>query len=108
MSEQRNREEELLSKIDRASKVINGIPGNEAIQILFEDLAKTRETIDNNWHLVVDEKKLQELRVTKLAIGTLLSIVQSYEHDYKLAQKELEELRNKKHFVGKDYDTEGV
>lgn len=101
-------EAELLSRIERCNKVISGIPGNEVIAILFEDLGKTREQIDNNWHFVNDEKKLSELRVTKLAIGTLLGLVKNYEHDLKVATDQLNQLRNSNTQVFKDYDNEGV
>lgn len=101
-------EAELLSRIERCNKVISGIPGNEVIAILFEDLGKTREQIDNNWHFVNDEKKLAELRVTKLAIGTLLGLVKNYEHDLKVATDQLNQLRNSNTQVFKDYDNEGV
>lgn len=101
-------EAELLSRIERCNKVISGIPGNEVIAILFEDLGKTREQIDNNWHFVNDEKKLAELRVTKLAIGTLLGLVKNYEHDLKVATDQLNQLRNSNTEVFKDYDNEGV
>lgn len=101
-------ETELLSRIERCQKVINGIPGNEVIQILFEDLGKTREQIDNNWHFVNDEKKLMELRITKLAIGTLLGLVSNYENDLKVASMNLQKLRNSDTEVFNDYDNEGV
>lgn len=101
-------ETELLSRIERCQKVINGIPGNEVIQILFEDLGKTREQIDNNWHFVNDEKKLMELRITKLAIGTLLGLVNNYENDLKVASMNLQKLRNSDTEVFNDYDNEGV
>lgn len=101
-------ETELLAKVERCKKVIDGIPGNEVIAILFEDLGKTRENIDANWHFITDEKKLVELRITKLAIGTLLGLVKNYEHDLKVASDQLSQLRNSQTEVFKDYDNEGV
>ncbi len=101
-------EVDLIRRIDRCQKVISGIPNNEVVQILFEDLGESKKRIDENWHLVTDTDKLKELRVTKLAIHTLLNMVENYEHDLQKAQEQLHLLRNSKHYVNKDYDNEGV
>lgn len=101
-------ENELINKIGRCQKVIAGVRDNEVLQILFEDLGETRKRIDENWHLVTDDKKLQELRVTKLAVHTLINMVETYEHDLKQAEDQLNIIRNSRHYVNKDFDNEGV
>lgn len=107
-SENQSLESDLIRKIDRCQKVISGVRDNEVIQILFEDLGETRKRIDENWHLVTEQSKLQELRVTKLAVHTLINLVENYEHDLSKAKEQLQLLRNSRHYVNKDYDNEGT
>lgn len=96
----------LREKIRRSNIVVKELPVSGAFQIILEDLAAQKKMIDDNWHLVADETKLKEFRITKFAVMTLLNSVQSYENDLRLATQELDKLDNPDKIIGKDYDSQ--
>ena len=100
------KEAQLIEKIGRCQTIISEVGQGKAWGYLIEDFTRTKQTIDNNWHLVSDVTKLAELRVTKLAIKTIMDTLLTYQHDLDLAQRELETLRNPDKIVNKDWDTE--
>lgn len=102
----RNREEELICKIGDCELVIREVEGSEAWKILLRDFERTRKTIDDNWQLLFDEKKLDELRITKLAVMQLVNLIETYKHDLKLAKDELYQIRNPNDALNKYYDAE--
>lgn len=96
----------LREKIRRSNIVVSQLPASEAFQIILDDFANQRRMIDDNWHLVSDENKLKEFRITKFAVMTLLNTIQNYENDKKMATLELEKLENPGKIIGKDYDSQ--
>ena len=98
--------EELNLKISRANTVLRELPASSGFKILIEDFTAQKKMIDENWHLVKDEKTLTEFRITKFAVLTLINTVQSYEADLKQATEELRKLENPETIIGKDYDNE--
>lgn len=97
---------DLREKIRRANIVIKELPLSNAFQILLEDFSAQKKLIDDNWHLVSDDQKLKEFRVTKFAVMTLLNTIQNYENDLKMATTELDKLENPDKIIGKDYDSQ--
>lgn len=98
---------ELQEKILRATVVIEEFETSKAWAIIREDFSKAKQLIDNNWHLVKEgDEKLRELRVTKMAINSILDTVENYKHDRELAKDELYKLENPGTVVEKDYDNE--
>ena len=97
---------DLREKIRRANIVVKELPVSGAFQILLEDFASQKKLIDDNWHLVADETKLKEFRITKFAVMTLLNTVQNYENDLRMATQELNKLENPDTVIGKDYDSQ--
>ena len=102
------KEAKLIEKIGRCQIIVNEIGTGKAWGFLLEDFSKTKQTIDDNWHLVSDPTKLAELRVTKFAIQTIMTTLLTYQHDLDMAQKELITLQNPKENVSKDWDSEGA
>ena len=102
------KEAKLIERIGRCQIVLKEISEGKAWRFLLEDFSKTKQTIDDNWHLVSDPIKLAELRVTKLAIQTIMNTLLTYQHDLDMAQRELLTLQNPKENVSKDWDTEGA
>jgi len=98
--------DQLLSKIADCHTVIDGISNNSAWSIIVRDFERYKKDIDANWHLVNDEKKLAEFRVTKFAVVQLLNTIETYKTDLATAEKELQKLDNPEKEVMKDYDAE--
>lgn len=102
-----SRRDEVLDKIARASTVVRELNHNPGWEILLEDFSTMRDRIDDSWHLVdptTKAKELNELRVTKLAIGSILQTYDSYVHDLATAEKELYSIDNKDKVISKDFD----
>lgn len=101
-----NYRENLEERVRECSTVINGLKNNPGWDILIRDLSHQREIVDNNWHLIFDEKKLTEFRITKMAVMHVADILSKYEADLEAAQSELQKMNNPKEEVLRDYDTE--
>jgi hypothetical protein len=79
----------VLKKLSRNSQVVNELKNSGAWKIISEDFLLEKQRIDDTWHLVSNEKDLQELRVAKMAVQQILALVGSYEHDLKIAQEQI-------------------
>lgn len=102
--------DDTLSRLhDRKNKcetVISELKESEGWRILIEDLSRTRQELDDHWHLIdpkSDEKKLNEFRVTKLAINTLINTVNTYTEELDRVNSEIEHSENPDKFQTSDY-----
>jgi hypothetical protein len=82
------------------------VDGSEAWKIIFKDFERQRQLIDDNWQGVFDAKKLDELRITKLAVKSLLDLIATYKHDLEVAKDELHKINNPNAVLNKYYDGE--
>jgi hypothetical protein len=98
--------DELVARIAECSEVVRGLDGNRAWQIVLGDLDRQRKLIDDNWHMLIDDKKIAEARITKFAVMHLFNLKQSYEEDLKNATEQLKALDDEKGTIIKDYDNE--
>lgn len=96
----------LVNKIDECTRVVQGIDGSEAWKIIFKDFERQRQLIDDNWQCIFDEKKLDELRITKFAVKTLLDLINTYKTDLEQAKDELHKIQNPNTILNKYYDSE--
>jgi hypothetical protein len=96
--------EDLNKRIAKCNRMIEGLGNHGPFLEMLEDFKLTRQRIDDNWQLVSDEKKLQEMRITKLAIMSVINIVEDYKHDLSKAQEELVKIENPDAIIHKDYD----
>lgn len=101
-----NYRESLENRIRECSTVISGLKDNPGWNTLIKDLSHQKEIVDNNWHLIFDEKKLTEFRITKMAVMHIVDILSKYETDLEAAQSELKKMDNPKEEILRDYDTE--
>jgi hypothetical protein len=99
-------EAHIIKRIAECEEVINHLADCPAFKVITRDLDAQKKLIDDNWHQCIDEKKLQEFRVTKFAIMHLVNLKDSYEGDLKTSKEELAKLRNTENEITKDYDTE--
>jgi len=98
--------EELISRIAECNTVIDELSKNRAWEILVRDYERQRTMIDNSWHMIMDEKKLHELRITKFAVIQLVTTIDKYKVDLKTAQTELRKLDNPGKEIAKDFDND--
>lgn len=97
---------ELTATTSRCSLIINGLENNESFNMLLDDFKKQREIIDNNWHLIDDPLKLNQLRITKFAALSLINSLDNYKHDLHKAQQTLAEIQAPDKVQGSYYDHE--
>ena len=102
-----NSREDLINRIAECNTVLNEIDSSNAWKVITKDLERHRQSIDGHWHLIPkDSIKLEEARVTKMAIMHLIQLKEKYMSDLENSQIELDTIDNPKEQILKDYDTE--
>ena len=97
----------LAKRIDECQSVIGHLEKCPAWRVIQKDLQDQKQFIDDNWQNIPEEdKKLKELRVTKLAYMHLLQLKEKYIQDKENAEKELDKLQNTDTKIIKDFDGE--
>lgn len=81
----------LLRKISRNSQIVSELKDSASWRMIREDFLDTKRRIDDTWAFVpvTEPEKLQELRVTRLAVDSIINLLGNYEHDLKTAQEQL-------------------
>lgn len=97
-------EDDLIERIARLTFIIGGLDGHEPFEEVIRMFSQTRKTIDDNWHLVSDPAKLSELRMTKMAVNTLIDFIPNLKVDKQRLQDELMKIQNPDDIINKDYD----
>lgn len=98
--------EELRQRVAKCNRIITELEPNGGFKDLLSDFEATKKRIDDNWHLVSDPKQLEEMRVTKLAVSSILTSLENYRHDMKLAQEEIAKIENPDLIIHRDWDKE--
>jgi len=94
-----------VKRINECQSVIDHLVKCPAWEVIQRDLEQQRQIIDDNWQNLEDgDKKLKELRITKLAYMHLLNLVEKYKMDLDNAKSELDKLQNTDTKIVKDYD----
>jgi len=96
--------QELQDKVSRCNMILRELENNQGFRAMLEDFNKTRMNIDNNWQFIFEPDKLQEMRVTKMAVMSILNMLESYEHDKNTAAAKLVELDNEDKIISGDFD----
>ncbi len=102
--------EGLISKISRCQAVVTDLSQAKGFEYVVEDVKKSIQQIDDNWHFIQEgddwANKIKELRLTKMASGYIVNLVNVYKEEMKKYQEELEKIDNPDKEVHKDFDTE--
>lgn len=85
---------QYIDRVSRGTQIVEALESNAAFQMILKDAEANIATIDKCWHLVPkgEEKKLDELRITKLASVSLLTILDSYRHDVEKCKQAITDL----------------
>lgn len=89
---------------DRCQIVIDNLSHNAGWEAVIEDLTLQKQRLDDTWQYVIDDKKLAEFRVTKMAVVKILNVIEDYKSDKKVALDELYKLENPDKTILKDVD----
>lgn len=95
---------ELRNRVEKSNRIVSELENNGAFKELLSDFEEQKKRIDDNWHLVSNKEQLEEMRVTKLAVSSILNALDNYRHDFKVAQLELGKIENPDIVIGKDFD----
>lgn len=104
-----NIEEELQSLqeiVNHSQYIIDGLQGNTAWEEVLKDFQQERQRLDDNWQYVSDPAKMNEWRVTKMAVMKIINMLADYEQDKLRALAEIQALKNPDKEIIRDYDNE--
>ena len=96
----------LAQKINECETVIAHLKTCPAWAVITKDLTEQKQRIDDHWHDITDEKKLQKARELKYAYVHLLSLIEKYGMDLETARQEMEVMQKPDVHISKDYDGE--
>lgn len=86
--------EELIDRSSRALKVVEGLETSDAWRIILEDQNENIRKIDLTWQFVPksEEKRLDDLRIMKMASMTIVNLIQHYKSDIERCQEEIKRI----------------
>lgn len=84
--------DELVRRIGRIRTIIEGLENHEPFKMMVSDFQNTLISVDSSWHTVLDAKRLEELRVNKLAAVSILNCLDHYKHDMNILVRQLAEM----------------
>lgn len=89
-------EQELITRVSRASQIVDGLENYEPFMKFIEDFKFSIEQADATWHTLRQDEmdRFNDLRVLKLAAINIVNALDNYKHDRDKATEELEALRN--------------
>lgn len=100
------KKQSLLNKINECELVLSNLTDNPGYVKMIEDFVRSKEQLDNHWHLCADPAKLAEMRVTKMAVCAVVGALDNYKFDRDMARKELTVLENPDAIQAGDYPQE--
>lgn len=101
-----DRKQQLIEKIAECELVVREVERSEAWKVILRDIEKTNQLINDNWFRIFDEKKLDEMRITKLAVVQLSNTIEAYKSDLAIAKQEMFAIDNPATVLNKYYDSE--
>ena len=99
-SRPRDSEDEIIKRIKECEMVISNLATNDVWAIVLKDCNTWCRQLDSMWQFETDEKKLNNMRVLKLAYKHITDTPKKYKDE--MAQ--LKEQLAKSNEIEKDYD----
>lgn len=98
----------LKLKLSRNRQIYNGLKDHLPFKFFLEDFSEQIRVSDSLWHTIPASKYdlLAEERIKKLAALVVIESLESYQHDIKLAEQQLNELEHPEQFQRGYYDKE--
>jgi hypothetical protein len=100
------RKKELSIIINRIDKILAGLTKNESFDLFLDDYKTQMKRIDETWQYIEDPKKLESMKIMKLATLSVINVIDIYKLDLQNAKLELAKLENPDVLVNKDYDSQ--
>jgi hypothetical protein len=89
--------------VNKSSIAIDNLGKNPGWEIVLADISEQKKRLDDTWQFISDEKKMQEYRVTKIAVMKILNIIDDYRADKDTALEEIYRIENPDKIISKDY-----
>lgn len=93
----------LRGVVNKASIVIDNLEHNAGWEKVVEDMNEQKKRLDDTWQFISDEKKMQEYRITKIAVMKILNIIDDYRNDKAIASGEIYTIEHPDKVMKKDY-----
>jgi len=95
---------DLQERVNRNQYIIDGLRDNGAWVKVIEDVEQQRKRLDDRWQYVSDPAKMNEFRITKMAVMKVINLLSDYEFDMKQAQEVLSKINNTETNIPADVD----
>ena len=106
MSDIDKQKQQLLERINKAKKIIDGLENHEPFKELINDFKAQAKRLDDSWQWITDEKVLKEAQITKMATLSIINTIDNYRADMERAGVELDKLNHPDKIIAGDYDGE--
>lgn len=99
-SQPRANEDEIIKRIKECELVVDKLQTDEVWNIVIRDAVRWTRHLDGLWQDVVDEDKLNQMRILKLAYKHVADLPKKYKEQLTSLQENLK----KENEIQKDYD----
>ena len=96
--------DDLSKTIEGLQFIVNGLENHEPYRRLIEIYQENILVADDSWHLAVDQKQLEDIRIKKLAAELIVKEIPTIKQSIKRLQEELVKMQNPNEFVLRDYE----
>lgn len=88
--------EEYIDRSSRDLKIVEGLETSDAFRMVIEDQMENIKRIDSCWQFVpkTEEKRLDDLRIAKMASLTIVNLLDSYRADMERCRKAVDEIED--------------
>lgn len=88
--------EEYIDRSSRDLQIVTGLESSDSWRMIIEDQTENIKRIDSCWQFIPksDEKRLDDLRIAKMAGLTIINLLESYKSDMIKCQQAVKELED--------------
>jgi len=99
-SPKRDSEDEIIKRIKECELVVDTLTNSDVWTVVIRDATQWSNQLDNMWQDVMDEEKLKQMRILKLAYKHIMDLPAKYREQL----AELQECLKRENEIEKDYD----
>ena len=93
-------EDEIIKRIKECEMVVDKLDNSDVWKVVINDAVQWSSQLDNMWQDVMDEDKLKQMRVLKLAYKHIMDLPTKYREQLAALQEGLK----RENEIEKDYD----
>ena len=99
----------LIDKIAKCQVIVEGLKTSKVWDLIRSDYEAASNSLDLSWAFADGTSaNFRGMQSAKMASQTFMNMLPNYEHDLKMAMKQLGEFQDPKGVVKRDFDEEGI